>query len=409
MVKHLPYFTLKTPPKSTALLKQAFSDFIVKEDLGYEMSGEGEFVAVKIRKTDCNTLFVGEKLAKFAGVSERHMGYAGLKDRHGITEQWFCLQMPGKETPDFSQFKLEGVEILDVTRHNRKIRTGSLQGNTFEILLRGAKESDELNERLDFVAKYGFPNYFTEQRFGRDGHNLTQAIRWAKGEIKVHNRKIRTGSLQGNDFEILLRGAKESDELNERLNFVAKYGFPNYFTEQRFGRDGHNLTQAIRWAKGEIKVKDRKKRSFYLSAARSEIFNLVVAERIEQNVADQVLRDDIVQLNGSHSWFKADENEDLVVLQQRLNEQDILLTAPLIGEENLSASAVENKVVLEHQIFQELMKQERMKAARRPLLMQAKDFHWTFVEEGLKLSFYLPAGSYATALVRELVNIKEEE
>ena len=276
MVKHLPYFTLKTPPKTTALLKQEFADFIVKEDLGYEMSGEGEFVAVKIRKTDCNTLFVGEKLAKFAGISERNMGYAGLKDRHGITEQWFCLQMPGKETPDFSQFQLEGVEILEVTRHNRKIRTGSLQGN---------------------------------------------------------------------DFEILLRGAKESDELNERLNFVAKYGFPNYFTEQRFGRVGHNLTQAIRWAKGEIKVKDRKKRSFYLSAARSEIFNLVVAERIEQNVADQVLRDDIVQLNGSHSWFKADENEDLVVLQQRLNEQDILLTAPLIGEENLSASAVENKAV----------------------------------------------------------------
>ena len=134
-----------------------------------------------------------------------------------------------------------------------------------------------------------------------------------------------------------------------------------------------------------------------------------MAERSEQNVADQVLRDDIVQLNGSHSWFKADENEDLAVLQQRLNEQDILLTAPLIGEENLSASAVENRVVLEHQVFQELMKQERMKAARRPLLMQAKDFHWTFVEEGLKLSFYLPAGSYATALVRELVNIKEEE
>lgn len=74
MVKHLPYFTLKTPPKTTALLKQEFADFIVKEDLGYEMSGEGEFVAVKIRKTDCNTLFVGEKLAKFAGISDRNMG-----------------------------------------------------------------------------------------------------------------------------------------------------------------------------------------------------------------------------------------------------------------------------------------------------------------------------------------------
>ncbi|TGZ99365.1 tRNA pseudouridine(13) synthase TruD [Rodentibacter pneumotropicus] len=338
MLEQLPYLTLKTPPKSTALLKQQCADFVVKEDLGYEMSGEGEFVALKVRKTACNTLFVGEKLAKFAGVSERNMGYAGLKDRQAITEQWFCLQMPGQETPDFSQFILEGVEILEVTRHHRKIRTGSLQGN---------------------------------------------------------------------HFEILLRDAQETDELKARLNFVANFGFPNYFMEQRFGRDCHNLTQALRWAQGEIKVKDRKKRSFYLSAARSEIFNLVAAARIEQNLAQQVLLNDIVQLKGSHSWFKADESEDLNALQVRLNQQDILLTAPLIGEENLVASAIENDIVEQHNAFSPLMKQEKMKAARRPLLMQAQDFQWQFVEEGLKLSFYLPAGSYATALIRELVNYKE--
>ncbi|OOF58024.1 tRNA pseudouridine(13) synthase TruD [Rodentibacter myodis] len=338
MFEQLPYLALKTPPKSTALLKQECADFIVKEVLGYEMSGEGEFVALKVRKTGCNTLFVGEKLAKFAGVSERNMGYAGLKDRQAVTEQWFCLQMPGQETPDFSQFELEGVEILAVTRHHRKIRTGSLQGNHFEILLRGAIETDELKVRLDFVKKFGFPNYFTEQRFGRDGHNLTQALRWAKGEIKV---------------------------------------------------------------------KDRKKRSFYLSAARSEIFNLVVAARIEQNMAMQVFPNDIVQLSGSHSWFKADETEDLAALQMRLEQGDILLTAPLIGEENLTASAIENTIVAQHDVFVPLMKQEKMKAARRPLLMQAQYFHWQFTEQGLKLHFYLPAGSYATALVRELVNYKE--
>lgn len=126
MLEQLPYLSLKTPPKSTALLKQQCADFVVREDLGYEMSGEGEFVALKVRKTGCNTLFVGEKLAKFAGVSERNMGYAGLKDRQAITEQWFCLQMPGQDTPDFRRFELEGVEILAVTRHHRKIRTGSL-------------------------------------------------------------------------------------------------------------------------------------------------------------------------------------------------------------------------------------------------------------------------------------------
>ena len=338
MLEQLPYFVLKTPPKTTALLKEKCADFIVKERLGYEMSGEGEFVALRVRKTDCNTLFVGEQLAKFAEVSERNMGYAGLKDRRAVTEQWFCLQMPGQETPDFSQFELEGVEILEVTRHNRKIRTGSLEGN---------------------------------------------------------------------DFEILLRDAEETDELNARLDFVAHFGFPNYFTEQRFGRNGHNLTQALRWAQGEIKVKDRKKRSFYLSAARSEIFNLVVAARIENGSANQVLSHDIVQLNGSHSWFKADEKEDLSALQTRLENQDILLTAPLIGEDVIPASDVENSLVSQHSAFNPLMKQERMKAARRPLLMKAQDFSWQFEPEGLRLKFYLPSGSYATALVRELVNYQE--
>lgn len=141
----------KTPPKQTALLKAECADFVVKEQLGYDMSGDGEFVAVKVRKTDCNTLFVGEQLAKFAGIFARNMSYAGLKDRKAVTEQWFSLQMPGQPTPDFSQFSLEGVEILDVTRHQRKIRIGSLQGNHFEILLRNVEETDELKVRLDFL------------------------------------------------------------------------------------------------------------------------------------------------------------------------------------------------------------------------------------------------------------------
>ena len=327
----------KTPPKQTALLKAECADFVVKEELGYDMSGDGEFVAVKVRKTDCNTLFVGEQLAKFAGISARNMSYAGLKDRKAVTEQWFSLQMPGQPTPDFSQFSLEGVEILDVTRHQRKIRIGSLQGNHFEILLRNAEETDELKVRLDFLAKNGFPNYFTEQRFGRDGNNLTQALRWANGEIKV---------------------------------------------------------------------KDRNKRSFYLSAARSEIFNLIVSKRIELNLAQQILVGDVLQLNGSHSWFVVDESEDLAQLQQRLAQQDVLLTAPLIGEEEKSAVDFENEIFAQHQALFALMRQERMKAARRPILMQPQQFQWQFEPNGLRLQFALPAGSYATALIRELVNIE---
>ncbi|OOF69880.1 tRNA pseudouridine(13) synthase TruD [Rodentibacter caecimuris] len=337
-MQNLAYLTLKTAPKATALLKARHEDFLVTEELGYEMSGDGEFVAVKVRKTDCNTLFVGEQLANFAGISGKNMSYAGLKDRKAVTTQWFSLQMPGKLTPDFSQFQFDGIEILEVTRHNRKIRIGSLQGNYFELLLRDVLETDELNTRLTLVQQNGFPNYFMEQRFGHNGNNLAQAECWAKGEINI---------------------------------------------------------------------KDRKKRRFYLSAARSDIFNKIVSARLEQDIANQVLPGDIIQLSGSNSRFNAQESE-LTQLQTRLAQQDILLTAPLIGENNLLASEFENKLLQEHQIFNDLMKQTKMKADRRPILVKPQHFTWQFNQEGLRLAFYLPAGSYATAMVREIVKIKEQ-
>lgn len=326
-------------PQQAGRLKAEFADFIVKEELGYSLAGEGEFVAVKVRKTNANTLFVGEKLAEFAGISAKNMSYAGLKDRHAITEQWFCLHLAGKATPDFSQFQLDDVEILEITRHNRKIRVGSLDGNHFELLLRDVVESDELTLRLD------------------------------------------------------------------RLQAV---GFPNYFTEQRFGRDGYNLTQAQRWAAGEIQINDRKKRSFYLSAARSEIFNLIVSDRIAAGLVDQVLEHDIVQLAGSNSWFVAQANE-LEELNKRLDSGDILLTAALIGENSLeqTASERERAIVAEQTLLLNLMKKARMNAARRAMLCKPENLRWQFEPEGLRLQFFLPAGSYATGLVRELMTIKE--
>ncbi|WP_373777219.1 tRNA pseudouridine(13) synthase TruD [Glaesserella sp.] len=328
-------------PLQAGRLKAEFADFIVKEELGYPLSGEGEFVAVKIRKTDANTLFVGEKLAEFANLSAKQMSYAGLKDRHAVTEQWFCLHLAGKETPDFTQFQAEGVEVLEVTRHHRKIRIGSLAGNHFELFLRDVKESDDLTARLTQL----------------------QAL-----------------------------------------------GFPNYFTEQRFGRDGHNLTQAMRWASGEISIKDRKKRGFYLSAARSEIFNLVVSDRIARGLTQQVIENDIVQLAGTNSWFVAQKDE-LDALNKRLDSGDILLTAPLIGENSLTltVSEYEQRIVAEQHALLGLMTQEKMQAARRAMFCKPQNFQWKFESEGLRLSFFLEAGSYATGLVRELIQIEQEQ
>lgn len=328
-------------PQNVGRLKAEFADFIVREELGYPLSGEGEFVAVKIRKTNANTLFVGEQLAKFVGISAQNMSYAGLKDRHAVTEQWFCLHLAGKETPDFAQFECEGVEVLEVTRHHRKIRIGSLAGNHFELLLRDVCESEVLKQRL----------------------NQLQAV-----------------------------------------------GFPNYFTEQRFGIGGHNLIQALRWAKGEINVKERKKRRFYLSAARSEVFNLVVSQRIADNLTQTVLVGDYVQLSGSNSFFVVEE-KDVLETQSRLDLGDVLLTAPLIGEKSLDldASEIEKAIIQHHAVFVELMKKERMSNTRRAMFCKPQNFSWEFKSEGLYLKFFLDSGSYATALVRELIQLMEEE
>lgn len=332
---------LNGKPSQRGLLKYCNEDFVVREELGYLMSGEGEFVALRVRKNGANTLFVGEKLAKFAGVSAKNMGYAGLKDRHAITEQWFCLQMPGLETPDFSQFQLEGVEILEVTRHHRKIRIGSLEGNHFDIVLRGVTQTPDLLFRL--------------------------------AQLKIQ-------------------------------------GFPNYFGEQRFGREDNNLEQAKRWAKGEMKVKDRKKRSFYLSSCRSFLFNALLSKRIEAGFHQTLFTNDVLQLKGSHSFFTADENQNHSELTQRLQQGDLHLTAPLIGENIGEVSDWEKQTLLsfneEFGDFFHLVKQEKMKTARRNLFCLPQYFDWHFEEQGLRLHFYLPAGSYATALVRELVEVE---
>lgn len=338
MLEQLAY--LQGKPSNTARLKTESADFIVNEDLGYPLSGEGEFVVVLLRKTDCNTLFVAEQLAKFVGIPNKLVSYAGLKDRHAVTQQHFCLHLAGKETPDFSQFQVAGVEIITVTRHHRKIRTGHLKGNSFTLLL---------------------------------------------------------------------RDLAPSADLEERLNILKNYGFPNYFMEQRFGRDGHNLQQAIRWANGEITLKDRKKRSFTLSAARSEIFNQLLSSRIELGLINQVLPTDRLQLAGSNSWFIADYDEsELHSLQQRLEQQDIAVTLPLVGQ-NAAAqlSTFEQQHIEPYTALIGLMEREKLENERRLALVVPQQFNWVFTAEGLVLSFYLPAGSYATALVRELALINQ--
>ena len=175
---------------ASATLKLLNEDFIVTELPLQLPSGEGEHLWLDIEKNGANTAFVAQQLAEAAGVGDRDVGYAGLKDRYAITRQWFSIYLPKGGTPDLTQLQHPEFKVLSQSRHVKKLRPGDLKGNRFRIVLRdviGDRGAIEAN--LKAVAAHGVPNYFGPQRFGHDGGNVEQGRAMLAREIRVRNPK----------------------------------------------------------------------------------------------------------------------------------------------------------------------------------------------------------------------------
>ncbi|MDG1462096.1 MAG: tRNA pseudouridine(13) synthase TruD [Gammaproteobacteria bacterium] len=158
---------------AAGVIRSAPEDFRVTELPLEPPAAGGEHCWLLIRKTGQNTAWVAKQLAAYADVEPKHVSYAGLKDRHAVTRQWFSVWLPGRDDPDWAGLSLPGVEVLDVSRRVKKLRRGELRGNRFELRVRELEGNpEELMARLAAVAESGVPNYFGEQRFGRSGDNL---------------------------------------------------------------------------------------------------------------------------------------------------------------------------------------------------------------------------------------------
>ncbi len=126
------------------------------ETLAFDLSGSGEHVWLRLRKYGINTEYLARALARIAGVPPRAVGYAGLKDRHAVTSQWFSVQLPGREVADWQAGLPDGVELLAAVRHTRKLQRGALAGNRFTIRLRDcAGDRTALTNRLQTIAQHG--------------------------------------------------------------------------------------------------------------------------------------------------------------------------------------------------------------------------------------------------------------
>jgi len=167
-------------------------DFMVNEQMDIALSGMGEHLWLQVRKTGANTDWVAGQLARCAQVPASEVGYAGLKDRHAVTTQWFSIQLPGKADPDFAELPPE-IEILYQQRHDKKLRRGALLSNQFILTLRDCSGDFAAAQAIcTEISQRGLPNYYGEQRFGHNMGNLTKAERWFEGGFTPKQRNQRS-------------------------------------------------------------------------------------------------------------------------------------------------------------------------------------------------------------------------
>ncbi|WP_051333712.1 tRNA pseudouridine(13) synthase TruD [Aliagarivorans marinus] len=336
----LPEFAyLYGKPKASASLKQQVEDFRVDELLPFEFSGDGEHMLLHIEKRDANTQWVAKQIARALEIAPRDVSYAGLKDRHGVTAQWFSAQLPGKANPELPEELAEGVKILATARHNKKLKRGALSGNNFTIRLRDVSDVADVEARLAKVAQSGVPNYFGNQRFGFNGGNIVQA----------------------------------------RAMFDGK------------------------------RIRDRDKRSMYLSAARSLVFNAIISERVSQDCFASPLPGEVFKFRSSNAIFSEPELSD--ALLARFNDQEIELTALMAGSGELASqsevAAIEQAVIERHQDLVGGLAKAGLKMERRALALYPQNLTWQWQEQDLVVSFFLPAGCFATSVLRELAICEE--
>lgn len=178
-------------PKVGGSLGPNPEDFVVDEIPAYSPSGQGEHVYLRVRKRLMTTRDAALALSRSARVSERDIGYAGMKDKHGVTTQWFSLPRTAS-APESLTLPPE-LEVLEISRHANKLRTGHLRGNRFVLGIVDVPPGGLERARVLFayLSEHGLFNTFGAQRFGRDGQNLATALAWLRGETRLPRARER--------------------------------------------------------------------------------------------------------------------------------------------------------------------------------------------------------------------------
>lgn len=339
--------------------RQSPRDFVVEEIPLYEFSGEGEHLILHIRKKNTSTHEMINILAKYLGIKNKEIGYAGLKDKHAMTKQYISIHKQHEEKLD--DFDHPNIKVLSKTYHNNKIRMGHLKGNRFFIRVKKVNPTDakKIDEALKNIDTLGMPNFFGYQRFGNDGDNHLLGEKIAKGEKKERNPKVRKlliSSYQSHLFNLWLSRRLEINTLIS--NFEVK-----------------ELENILNMPLEELDRLKSQKHPFKL------------------------IRGDLMEHYPYGRLFEYNSEEDDL---DRFNRRDISVTGLLCGKKVKVADDLAGMIEKEYN--------EKIIAdgARRYAWVYPSEVEGRFKEQEAQyeFNFTLPKGSYATVLLEEIAKRK---
>jgi tRNA pseudouridine13 synthase len=353
---------LTPPPLVTADLpgiggriKTELEDFEVEEIPAYQPSGSGDFLYLWLEKRDMGAEYFARQVAKRLGIPADEVGTAGLKDRRAVTRQ--MVSVPARAEARLGQLEGEGISVLHVGRHSNKLRPGHLHGNRFRILVRGAdvQAGERLGPLLDRLHRDGLPNFYGPQRFGLEG--MTAVVGLA-----------------------LLRGQPPpaaAPQSGKRMTFRSRFA-----------------------------------RKLALSAAQSVLFNHYLARRLTDGLLRRVLPGDVMAKWPFGGMFVA---EDVEREQARFDARETVPAGPMFGRKTFAAAA--EAAAREAVVLQEagltpaafFRFGNLLQGTRRHNLVYVEDLTAIVEPEGVRLTFTLPAGSYATVLLAEVMKTPDLE
>jgi tRNA pseudouridine13 synthase len=342
--------------------KQTPRDFVVEEIPLYEFSGEGEHLILFVRKKNLSTTEMIGQIARYLGIKNKEIGYAGLKDKHAMTKQYISLHRKHEEAME--GFNFEGIKILSKTYHNNKIRIGHLRGNRFYIKLKKVNPTSatKIDEVLKNIEKEGMPNFFGYQRFGNDGDNHILGEKLAKGEARERNPRVKRlliNAYQSHLFNLWLSRRLEINSLVASFSEV-------------------ELETLLNLPNQEVqKMK-----------AQKHVFKLLDGDIMEHYPHGRLFE------------FSHDA-EDL----KRFYERDITVTGLLCGKKATHAKSLARTIEKEYD------DEINADGARRYAWVYPTEIEGRFnkQEAQYELNFTLPKGSYATVLIEEIAKRKINE